>query len=599
MRIHKLTLCAFAAIAALATACSNDELASNNTPKEGIEIEATANTPKNGADTRLTHTDNSTTMDIVWAAGDKFTACASSSNYTDYTIKAEDAGKASAAFTGTWDSAPEAGTIHALYPATTAADLTAITLTLEGQKGTLNDLKDFNYMTASAAYSGTGDLTFGTFAHQVAIVKLVLTFPDGVTGNASNITLKATGLNKSTVLNLTDGTFGSPTAGDIATTEAIAIENHQLTAYLCVFPGALTNVKVVATVDSKDYEAALSDLTIAAGNMYTAALATKFHPTDKFDNEADTNIDGSSWDKAYEIATKEQLTLLATRINNENATWTTNFYKLTADIDFGADNTAVWTPIGNEIAPFLGRFDGGNKAIKGKLTADASVIRFGIFGCTNNAEIKNVRFEGTMDTSKATSLQFLGGIAGNIDYTTITNCSNTADLSSDGKMGGIVGTSQESKVMVCVNSGTITSTSIKIENLAGGIVGGGNGSIIGCINKGLNISSINGATGGITSRGTPIACWSIATTITTTNFYKGAIVGKVLLSAGGVAKSCYWKEISGVLGYAEGSATDLEHFGSADKPTAEQIADMNKAWAEADANREYQFNATTGEIEKK
>lgn len=50
MRTRKLSLLAFAAIAALATSCSNDELNDTNNQK-GIVIKATAATPQGGADT--------------------------------------------------------------------------------------------------------------------------------------------------------------------------------------------------------------------------------------------------------------------------------------------------------------------------------------------------------------------------------------------------------------------------------------------------------------------------------------------------------------------------------------------------------------------
>lgn len=127
-------------------------------------------------------------------------------------------------------------------------------------------------MTASTTYT-TGDLNFGAFTHQVAIVKLVLTFPDDVTETeATEVGLKATGLNKSTVLNLTTGIFSSPTAGDVTTGTTIAITNNQLTAYLCVFGGALTDAKAVAKAGRNNYAVNLSNLTIEAGKMYTATV---------------------------------------------------------------------------------------------------------------------------------------------------------------------------------------------------------------------------------------------------------------------------------------------------------------------------------------
>lgn len=282
MTTRKLTLCVFAAIAALVTACSNDELTGNETPQEGIVIKATAGTPEGSADTRLTHTPGTGKMNIVWAANDEFTACTSDGDRTNYKIESTDAGKSSASFVGTWNSAPSAGTVRALYPAIgNDVKSTTVTLTLDGQDGTYdgeNGLKKFNYMTATTNYSGTGDLSFGKFDHKVAIVKLVLNFPDIATGSAVNIGLRAKDLNKSIILNLEDGTSSGKYAGYITTgTNAIAIADNQLTAYLCVFPsdGELTDAKAIATVGSENYKAELPDLKLEAGHMYTANVTMK------------------------------------------------------------------------------------------------------------------------------------------------------------------------------------------------------------------------------------------------------------------------------------------------------------------------------------
>lgn len=282
MKTRKLSFFILAAIAAMVTSCSNDELTDSGNQK-GVVIKATAGTPTGNPDTRLSYDDDtaqggSGKMKITWATGDAFTVYESVSNKTDYTLTSG-AGTSSASFEGTWNSAPaSSANLYALYPAnSTATDPTAVTLSLDGQKGTLADLKNYNYMTASTTYNGAGDLSFGTFTHRVAIVKLVLTFPDGVAGDAVFVGLQAAGLRNSAQLNLITGSFTNLQSGEVTTgANTLVVTNKQpLTTYLCVFAGALTNVKAIATVGNDDYEVDLSNLTLVAGNMYTAKAEPK------------------------------------------------------------------------------------------------------------------------------------------------------------------------------------------------------------------------------------------------------------------------------------------------------------------------------------
>lgn len=402
------------------------------------------------------------------------------------------------------------------------------------------------------------------------------------------------------------------------TLSLIVGETETLTA--TVFPEELENKEVawtsnkssVATVDDKGVVTAkgAGDATITATSVAdktkiaTCVVTVKAFPDDKFQNEGKTGIDGSDWEKAYEIASKEQLVLLATRINgNESSNWNGKYYKLIADIDFGADNTDIWTPIGfNYTKPFNGYFDGGNHTIKGKLIAGVSANRFGIFGqISGESEIRNLNFAGIHDTSAATSLYYEGGIVGYIDTnSSVINCSNTASLdSSAGNLGGIAGWVNGSAI-ACLNTGNINSTDTGGSNPGvGGISGLGyiGSKVWGCINKGMSITSVSRDIGGISGVGDPVACWSNATTISSSgeNTRKGGILGG---RYDGTANTCYWREISGIGGSGYATITNGASF-AGDKPTTEQIKAMNDAWQAAQPNREYQLNATTGEIEKK
>ena len=112
-------------------------------------------------------------------------------------------------------------------------------------------------------------------------------------------------------------------------------------------------------------------------------------------------------------------------------------YELTADAVVPDD----FTPIGSSDAPFTGKFDGGSHtvSISGKA---------GLFGTTENAEIRNVAVCGTASGSTS-----VGGIAAIAKGTTvIENCTFDGYLTPDvigftAYAGGIVGTTDKKTVI--------------------------------------------------------------------------------------------------------------------------------------------------------
>ena len=304
-----------------------------------------------------------------------------------------------------------------------------------------------------------------------------------------------------------------------------------------------------------------------------------------FENEGEDGIDGSSWDKAYTIKNKDQFMLLATRVNgNESYKWNTKFYKLLDNIDLGV---IEWTPIGTG-SQFKGNFEGAGYSISGTLTTTQQFA--GIFGYGNGVTIQNLSFKGSIENDHASGR--FGSIIGQMQEGKIMNCHNTAALTGS-TVGGVVGYSTSgATIIACSNSGVITGNSA-----IGGITGDGGADIIGCFNTANIIGLTNPASGGIAGLcGKAIACWSAAGTINSTNSRTGGIVGWVTSNK---AEYCYWKTTAGISKAAgSGTAENCAEF-SGDTPNADQIKAMNDAWQAADANREYQFNATTGMIEEK
>ncbi len=157
------------------------------------------------------------------------------------------------------------------------------------------------------------------------------------------------------------------------------------------------------------------------------------------------------------IKTAEELDAVRNRLDGS--------YYLENDIDLSAfDN---WNPIGTKEAPFTGKFDGGNHKITDLNITDTGNNEFaGLFGYASSAEIKSAKVEGTINLLM--SKGYLGGICGDADKCTITQCVSFTDITIKYKaeknatqifIGGIVGCSVDCSVEYCANYGKISVSS--------------------------------------------------------------------------------------------------------------------------------------------
>ena len=483
-------------------------------------------------------------------------------------------------------------------------DYAAIKAELTSSKGMTTAVVKATTRAASTPWGV--ELTNPTFKDDKTIdvnAKVTFILPAGIVEGEFAL-LKVTVVGK-------DGTEHSATRVIVYTTEvsmeSVALTDQSVTKGGTVklepifTPATATNKNVTWTSSKPEVATIAADGTVTGVSIgettitvttedgeFTATCKVEVTNKTGFENEGEAGIDGSSWDKAYTIKTKAQLVLLATRVNGDQSdSWNSQYYKLLGNIDLG---TMEWAPIGslNTRTFFSGNFDGAGYSISGTLTMKDTEACVGIFGCVVQATIQNLSFKGNINECK--NATYLGSIVGYASRTQIVNCHNTAPISGAGAVGGIASYNGHGAIIACSNSGTVTGNSI------GGIVAGAGGSdIIGCINT-ANVmgSSSAGGIGG--SCDGIIACWSAASTITSTDD-KGGIAGFA-----NKTKYCYWKAIDGISSAISGTSTgnveNCEAF-SGDAPSTAQIKAMNDAWQTADADREYQFNATTGMIEKK
>lgn len=176
----------------------------------------------------------------------------------------------------------------------------------------------------------------------------------------------------------------------------------------------------------------------------------------------------------YQIATAEQLALLASDVNSgeSSKTHSGEYFILTADIDLSAHK---WTPLGYEsftnggvsTQSFSGYFDGNNKKITGLFVDERGKNRSaGLFGCVSvigsDPVIQNLTVEnGTVmagDSTDDSSVHYAAGIligeitilgGSGVSYGTIKNCTVSGKVFSNMYAGGLVGSSNYTKFEDC------------------------------------------------------------------------------------------------------------------------------------------------------
>lgn len=177
--------------------------------------------------------------------------------------------------------------------------------------------------------------------------------------------------------------------------------------------------------------------------------------------------------------------------------------------DLGITNVS-WIPIGygtawDRINPFKGLFNGWGHLVKGLTIAADALYGTGLFGCLENAKIRNLGVELSEGGINITRVGGnIGGVAGYLKKSSIENCyvtgegaitvvSNTGGTSN---IGGIAGNSSSSSVTNCYST-----IDIKASGEGGSDIGGiaQSGTITNCYSTseltGKNVRGIGSAMG--------------------------------------------------------------------------------------------------------
>ena len=224
----------------------------------------------------------------------------------------------------------------------------------------------------------------------------------------------------------------------------------------------------------------------------------------------------------YQIGSAEDLREFADKVNNGEiraSAVLTDDINLNPDMKISEDGTVTngkepdrWTPIGTDINPYRGTFDGNGKTISG-LYIDSNDYYQGLFGYLstdgdNTGTVQNLsvsgsvsgsdhvggvvgyndggRVENCYNTGAVSGGVEVGGVVGSNSFSaTVTNCYNTGKVSGNRDVGGVVGdNSFGATVTNCYNTGEVSGPDSGSDNNVGGVVGDNRGTVKNCYNTG-------------------------------------------------------------------------------------------------------------------
>ena len=235
---------------------------------------------------------------------------------------------------------------------------------------------------------------------------------------------------------------------------------------------------------------------------------------------------GTSAGDPYIITNLDEFYWMADQAKNHDNNFSGKYFRLNNNIDATATASwfsgAGWLPIGyynssSDYNYFQGSFDGQYSTISNLTINRASTDYVGLFGCTKEASISNFGISsGTIIGD-----ELVGGLAGEIDNSTITNCFCSANVTGYSRIGCLVGqadTQGEATTVIdesyCTGDVTASSANagglvgratvlveinncyslgnVEAQNVSGGLVGDNHGSICCCYSIGaVNVSEIN------------------------------------------------------------------------------------------------------------
>ena len=214
-------------------------------------------------------------------------------------------------------------------------------------------------------------------------------------------------------------------------------------------------------------------------------------------------FDGGSGtvDDPFEVSTLDQI--------NEMRNYLNSHFILMNNIDAsatsGSNGGAGFVPIGNEVDPFTGSFDGNEFSIEGLMISRPGEWNVGMFGQIQGGLIRNL----TLENVDITGDQRVGAVVG-LNEGLILNVTVSGTVSGDSRVGGVTGRNDE-RIEDSESSADVTGSSVDVGGIAGlntnyvlrskstGIISGGLGRTGGLIGTNTGIVEQSSATGNVSN----------------------------------------------------------------------------------------------------
>ena len=276
-------------------------------------------------------------------------------------------------------------------------------------------------------------------------------------------------------------------------------------------------------------------------------------------------------DGVYQIGNADELVWFVKKVNGgENAISAV----LAKDIDL-AD--VVWAPIGNGSVAFAGSFDGAGHTVS-NLTVDYTTaasgerLYLGLFGQVEgtpekHAVIQNLTVTGSVNAASEFSVYsgYVAGVVGSARYAELSNVISRVNVTADEKVGnaasvgGLAGAMIDTTVTNCGNEGNITG----VKNLGGLCYELYSGTMTGCYNTG-RVTATGTYVGGLMGYAKQATVTNVYNTgdVSTEKTLVGGLIGvmeKSALTNAYTTGKVTTAAASGAIGAAVGSADQLSN----------------------------------------
>lgn len=165
------------------------------------------------------------------------------------------------------------------------------------QSGVMKNLGKYDIITGQGAFTSLSTPVSMDFAHNMAFFKVVIALPESFTATTADVTLKADNLYNAITWNTRTGSFGEGSDGQIHISSATVTDDN-LTFYVAMFPGTITNLRADVNIDGTTYTDLLitEETTLQAGKLSTINRSNV-----KLDNVTQWITD-DAWTYTYDVA---------------------------------------------------------------------------------------------------------------------------------------------------------------------------------------------------------------------------------------------------------------------------------------------------------